>query len=44
MELKLNRKEQTSERIAQPDDLRTHLVHRAGAAGSGLFPGWGPKL
>lgn len=23
---------------------RSHLVQRAGERGSGLFPGWGPKI
>lgn len=38
MNVKLNRKD-----FPEPEQ-RSHLIHRAGALGTGLFPGWGPKL
>ncbi len=44
MNVRLNRKELNDEPTAGLEERRSHLVHRAGAIGSGLFPGWGPKI
>jgi hypothetical protein len=45
VDVKLNRKNTVPEQeITQPEERRSHLVHRAGSANSGLFPGWGPKF
>lgn len=44
MNVRLNRRNTEQELAAGPEDRRSHLVHRAGSIGSGLFPGWGPKF
>jgi len=44
MNVRTNRREPRSQEYEEAETRRSHLVHRAGAIGSGLFPGWGPKL
>ncbi len=44
MNVSMNREEPRNPHHAEREAPQSHLVHRAGTIGSGLFPGWGPKL
>ncbi len=42
---KIFRNKQAAEQIDSTNGReQSHLVHHVGPVGTGLFPGWGPKL
>ncbi|HLI97556.1 MAG TPA: hypothetical protein VKT72_15910 [Candidatus Baltobacteraceae bacterium] len=44
MTTKALRDKQAAERVEGRADQESRLVHYIGPVGTGLFPGWGPKL
>jgi hypothetical protein len=45
MDTKAFRSKKMTDEIENRDSAdRSHLVHHVGPVGTGLFPGWGPKL
>jgi len=45
VDTKVTRKVRNIDQIQERDDQdRSRLVHHVGPVGTGLFPGWGPKL
>lgn len=44
MTVRISRRQDDTNETNKALEERSHLVHRAGTANSGLFPGWGPKF